>query len=143
MALCALATDLPRYVEAEPRLRRARWLDPGEVRQGMRAEVVGDIPFTLPLIRRVIGPPSGIATLEQYAPPGRFTYRLETDRAIGRLEASFADTAAGCVVEARGWIVPRQRLARLVLAPLGPLLREMADQAVARGLRRAVAAAQR
>lgn len=139
-ALCALATDFDRYEQAEPRLRSGRWLDPSAPREGAQAEIVGEIPFTVPAVRRVIGHPRGIATLEQFAPPERLAYTLSTPRAHGCLIASFNDTADGCFVDVRGWIVPRHRLGQLALAPLAAVLGPLANQAVRRGLLRAATA---
>jgi hypothetical protein len=136
-ALCALATDLPRYVEVEPRLHSARWLGGEAPRPGARAEVAAEIPFTLAGFQRVVGPPRGIATLEEFAPPGRLVYRLDTPEAVGRLAATFSDEHAAV----EGWIVPRGRAGRLALAPVSGLAGEILGRAVRRALVRATAAA--
>jgi hypothetical protein len=139
-ALSALAVDLDRYTLVEPRLTHAQWLADGMPQAGARAEVVGDIPFSVALVERVIGHPRGIATLEAFEPPGWLAYRLETARAIGHLTARFTDSTDGCVVAVNGWIVPRQRFVHLALAPIAPLLRQLVDDAVTRGVMRAAAA---
>lgn len=139
-ALFALATDLERYTAAEPRLKQARWLDDDAPRVGSRAAIVGEIPFTVPVVRQVVGDPRGTAVLEEFVPPERLTYRLDTGRAQGRMSVAFRDTPDGCVVSVRGWIVPRNVLGRLALAPLAAVLRPLADQAVQRGVLRAAAA---
>jgi hypothetical protein len=138
--LCALATDLPRYADIEPRLSRAEWLTTGAPQPGSRAVVVGDIPFAVAAIRSVIGHPRGVATLEEFDPPRHLLYSLSTPRAIGALRASFSETAGKCIAVVDGWIMPRRRLGRLALTPLTGLLRELADESVRRGLCRAIAA---
>jgi hypothetical protein len=137
--LCSLATDFDAYVDVEPRLESARWLDPLAPRAGSRAEVVGDIPFSVPAVSRFVGRPRGVATLERFSPPDGFAYRLETPRASGLLVAEFTATADGCHADVRGWILPKSRAGRIVLAPLAPLLHRLASDAVRRGVLRASA----
>lgn len=139
-ALCALAIDLERYAEVEPRLRSAHWIGDGVPRPGAFAAVVGDIPFSVPIVERAVGHPHGIATLEQFAPPWQLAYRLETPRAVGHLTARFSDHEGGCTVAVDGWIVPRRRFAHVALAPLALVLRQLANEAIARGVLRAAAA---
>jgi len=138
--LCALATDLPRYAAVEPRLQEARWLDASAPRAGSSAAVVGEIPFKVSIVRRVIGHPRGTAVLDEYTPPRRLVYSLDTERASGRMEIAFRDAPDGCVVAVDGWILPRSALGQLALAPVATALRPLASQAVRRGVLRAAAA---
>ncbi len=143
-ALCALGTDLSRYTDIEPRIRAARWLDATapRPRPGAQAEVVGDIPFSFPVFERLVGQPRGTATLEEFEPPRRLAYRLDTPHAVGRLSATFTDNDAGCRASIEGWIIPRRR-GRIALAPLTPALAELVEHAVRRAFARAAAEAAR
>jgi len=140
-SLCALATDPPRYATVEPRLREARWLDADAPAVGSRVAVVGDIPFSIPIVRLAVGHPRGVAVLEELDLPRLLSYSLETDRASGRMTARFHDRPGGCLVEVRGWIVPHSRLGQVLLASLGGALRPLAEAAIRRGVSRAAAAA--
>ncbi len=136
-ALCALAVDFRRYESIEPRLTSARWLDDPPPRAGSRAEVLADIPFTIGAVKRAIGRPHGIATLWEFAPPGRLAYSLETPRAVGCMVAEFSQTKTGCDVRVRGWILPLRVPIQVALAPLTSILEPLASQAVRRGILRA------
>lgn len=139
--LCALAVDFDAYRAVEPRLEHATWITAGPPRAGARAEVVARIPFSVPVIRHVVGPPVGAATLERYDPPRGLAYTFISSRAFGRLEATLADRDDGCQVTVVGWVAPRARAGRMALAPLGPVLNVLASRAVARGIDRAERAA--
>lgn len=139
-ALYALAADPPRYATVEPRLREARWVDDGPA-VGSRVVVVGDIPFSVPLVRLAVGHPRGVAVLERLDPPRMLSYSLETGRARGCMTAHFQDCPDGCLVEVRGCIVPHSRLGQLLLASLGGALRPLAEAAIRRGVTRAALAA--
>ncbi|MCA1690608.1 MAG: hypothetical protein LC720_09365, partial [Actinobacteria bacterium] len=138
--LCALALDLPRYARAEPRLRAADWIDGGPAAVGAAAEVVGDIPFALPVFEALIGQPRGVARLEELDPGTGLAYSLETPRARGYLRADFAEDRGETVVEVRGWICPRSRAGRRSLRPLAPMLNPVVSGMVGRAVARAAAA---
>jgi hypothetical protein len=140
--LCALALDLPRYARAEPRLRSADWIDGGPAGVGATAEVVGDIPFSLPLFEALIGQPRGIARLEELDPGSSLAYSLETPRARGYLRADFTEDRGGTLVDVRGWICPRSRAGRRSLRPLAQMLSPVVSGMVGRAVVRAASAAE-
>jgi hypothetical protein len=135
--ICALAIDLDRFVAVEPTLYAAQWLQPGPPSAGARADVVGEIPFAVSLVRHVIGRPHGIAVLEELDPGRALTYTLTTARARGVLRATFADHAATSTVQVTGWILPTALAGQIALAPWRDLLTRRANRAIERGVRRA------
>jgi hypothetical protein len=135
--LFALPLDLPRYTAIEPMLRSARWLDPAPPRPGSQAELVAEIPFSIAAVRRAVGEQRAVVSIIELDAPRTLAFELETPRLTGLLEASFSDTAAGCIVRASGWLLPRRRVLRSALASGRPILARLADRSLARGLRRA------
>lgn len=138
-ALLELGLDVERYATIEPVLHSARWLDAPRT-AGARAEVEGAVPFSLPIVERLIGHPVGIARLEQYEPAGSLTYTLVTARAVGFLHVAVLDAGASTHVAITGWFAPRSWPARLALAPLAPLLATLATRAARTVVMRADAA---
>jgi hypothetical protein len=138
-ALCRLAVDLERYTAVEPTLAHAAWLEGGPPRSGSRALVEGEIPFSVPLVRRVVGPPHGTATLERFEPPRVVEYSLSTRRADGVLTARFEQRDDATVVRAAGWIDPHSASARRLLRGLRGPLGQLAANAIRRGVLRAAA----
>lgn len=139
-ALCALATDLPAYVRAEPRLRAAEWVAGRGQAVGASARIVADLPFSAAIVERIVGPPRGTATLEELVPGASLAYSLETGKARGYLRAEFEDVGGGTVVRAAGWVCPRSAAGRLSLRPATPVLGHLLGRAVARAVVRAAAA---
>lgn len=142
-ALATLPFDFERYVEVEPRLRSAQWLTPGGPGVGKRAEVVVDIPFTVPLVRRVFASADVIATVTEWEPPQRSAITFESHRFTGHAQVRLLSLRDGCRVDVDGRVRPRARLAQVALRPLGPLVERLATRAIERGVGRAAAAAPR
>jgi hypothetical protein len=138
--LARLPFDFERYVEIEPRLRSARWLTPGGPQVGARAEIVAEIPFTLPLLHRVFGAPEVIATVAEWAPPGRTAAWFEGRRFTGEAGISLSECIGGSDVTIEGHVEARALLGRLALRPLRPLVERLAARAIERGVHRAAAA---
>jgi hypothetical protein len=135
--LAALPFDFDRYVVAEPRLRSARWLDGGGPHVGARAEIVAVIPYTVPLIGRVLGAPEAVATVTEWAPPRGLAASFEGKRFAGLVGVGLEPFGSGSRVTVDGVVAARSRYAGLALRPLTPLLAALATRAIERGVQRA------
>lgn len=135
-ALLATVAEPQRYVASEPRLVSARWLDPGGPRRGARGEVVTDMPFTVPLVRRLIGSPRGTVTVTEWAPPHRCACRFASATLEGELAVAIQARDGALVLDFDGVVTPRSRLAMLMLRPLRRQLERLASRSVRRGMDR-------
>lgn len=138
--LATLPYDFEHYVEVEPRLRSARWLTPGGPRVGARAEVIAEIPYTLPVLGRLFGPAEAIATVTEWSPPDRTAVRFEGRRFTGEAGVTLRERQNGSEVQIEGGVRPRARLARAALRTLSPVVERLATRAIRRGVHRAAAA---
>jgi hypothetical protein len=104
---------------------------------GSRAEIAARIPFTVPIVRHLVGQLHGTATLDEFDPPFKLTYSLATPQGVGRIAVLFSETATGCLVSVDGWTLPRSSIAKMTLLPLASLLDRLASRAIDRGIHRA------
>jgi hypothetical protein len=139
-ALAELPFDFDRYVEVEPRLRSARWLDGHGPHLGARAEVVADIPYRVPLVRLVFGAPEAVATITTWDPPRRVAVSFEARRFFGSSEIEIEACDNGAQVVIDGAATPRAQMGTRILRPVKPVIERLATRALERGIRRAAAA---
>jgi hypothetical protein len=137
--LARLPFDFERYVAAEPRLRSARWLHGDDPGVGAEAEVLAEIPFTVPLVGRLLGAPEAHVTVTAWDPPRASGVDFSGRHFTGNATVTLTAVTGGCVVEIDGTITARSRAAAALLRPLTPLLEHRATQALERGVTRAVA----
>lgn len=124
------------YVASEPRLVSARWLDSGAPQVGAQGEVVTDMPFTVPLVRRLIRNPRGIVTVTEWSPPRRCACRFEGSGLEGAVTLDMLDEGARRRIDVNGVIAPTSGLAGMLLRPLHPQLERLAARSVRRGMGR-------
>jgi hypothetical protein len=134
--LIELLRDPQQLVAIEPRLIAARWVDAGAPRPGSRAVIVTDIPYTVPLVARLIGSPRGQVTITRWEPPRHLACRFVTAAGDGHVDLRTRDA----IVEVDGLFRPVSPLARRLLRPFRGRLERLASRAIARGTRRIEAA---
>jgi hypothetical protein len=137
--LLGLVADPSSYVEVEPRLVRARWVTPGAISVGSMAELVLDIPFTLPAVRRAFGLISGLMTVTDWEPPRLLSAQFESRAVAVRAEVHIEQVGGVEVASFRGELVPHQRVPAMISRPFRPLLAMLMNRSMERGLRRAEA----
>lgn len=138
MRILEFALDLDRYCRFEPRLIAAYWLDgPVAPAVGARAYVVADVPFTIRLLRPLIGPPSGTATITGWAPGEGLRCELDASAFTGFLEVRDATGEGIHAVAIRGEILFRSRAAQLVTRPFRSQMETLATRSIERALERA------
>ena len=140
-ALIALVVDLSRYTEIEPNLVSAQWVAPGPIGVGSVAQIVAEVPFSLVIVRRLIGTQRGIVTVTRWDPPSAlgavFDARGVTVRATMQLNKI---RGGGVVVGVRGVITPRNQWVAAALTPVLPMLERLVERSIERGVRRVEAA---
>jgi hypothetical protein len=136
-ALAQVPFDFDRYVATEPRLRSARWLVGTGPAVGSEAELVAEIPFTVPVARVVFGAPEAVVTITEWVPPAKASVRFRADRFHGWATITMEDLARGCLVAVEGEVLLRSRLAARLLRPFEARLERLASRAIARGVHRA------
>lgn len=136
-SLADLPFDFVRYVQVEPRLRSAQWLTGDGPQAGAQAEVVAEIPYTVPLVRSLLGTPRALVTVIDWSPPDHASITFDGHRFEGWADINLDERDRGCVVRIHGVVRARSRLASLLLRPLEPQLGRLATRAIARGVLRA------
>jgi hypothetical protein len=134
--LFALALDLERLREMDPRLREASWASPGPT-VGALAKVRTDVAFMHAWVGRMIGEQRGTVRLLELAPGRRIGYLCEHSRGEAYLRVGFDGSGDRCTLDCSGWIRAsgiRAQNATRVLRPLIAILIE-------RSLRRSTARA--
>ncbi len=135
-ALIAVALQPGDYVAYEPRLVSARWLDAGAPYVGARMEVVTDMPFTISIVRRIVGNPRGTVTITEWDPPRRFAGHFNGRGLNGEFSVDLHDRGGIRQLDVDGAVTPASKWAWLMLQPLRPRLEQLAAQSVQRGLKR-------
>ena len=136
----ALADDLPRLVSIETHLAEARWVTPGLTRAGSTAEIVAEIPFTVPLVRRLLGRTHGTVRVIEWDAPAALVAAYAGPTLEARVDVRVEDRGDGDIAIVRGQLEPRQRWAATLLRPLHPLLEVLVVRSIHRGARRLQAA---
>jgi hypothetical protein len=134
--LSALALDLNRYVSLEPRLRSARMLDSQPPKVGSEIEITAEIPFSVPLMRALMGPPQGIAKILRWEPDHELEIYFEASRFVGHVTVVLANQEQGTLVDVNGFARPHARLAQLALLPIKPLIEDLAKRSILRAISR-------
>jgi hypothetical protein len=138
--LFALADDLPRLVSLERHLAEARWVTPGAARAGSAAEIVAEVPFTVPLVRRLLGRTHGTVRVIKWDAPVALVAVFSGPKLEGRVDVRVEDRGDRAIAIVRGQLEPRQRWAAPLLRPLHPLLEALIGRSIQRGARRVQAA---
>jgi hypothetical protein len=135
-ALFALVDDIARYVEIEPYLLSACWLTSGPVGAGSVAEVVVVIPFTMSVVRRAIGAVRGRVTVTSWKPPIELAAEFEGRTVAVRVAIQLTERDGVHIARVRGVMVPRARVARVLLRPVRPVLEMLVARSIERGVHR-------
>lgn len=134
--LFALIVDPQTYVAIEPRLHSARWLDDGVVRRGARAAVVTNIPFTLALVRALIGAPAGVITVTEWSPTDRLACEFRGATVVGELEVLIEPEGRASILHLNGSVAPRRTSVKWLLRPMRRQLEGLVARSIERGAKR-------
>lgn len=134
--LYALALDLQRLREVDPRLREANWSNHGPA-IGALATVRTDIAFAQPWVQRMIGEQTGTVRLLELVPNKRIACLCEHDRGLAYLRVSFEGSKEHCTLHFSGWIRARQAQAHNMMRLLSPLIVLLIEHCIQRSADRA------
>lgn len=136
--LLDLAFDLDRYVASEPRLVAARWLGEPGPRAGARLVATFSIPFSVPLLRRLVPSTHAEVMLLTWEPPEYVVCRIRTAQTRGEVELVIGRSTGGDVeASVRGLLHIGPAIAGRLLKPLKAHLEALVANAIERGTRRA------
>lgn len=127
--------DPRAYVAEEPRILSARWIEDGPG-LGARGEVVADIPFTVPLVRRLFGRCRGTLLLTSWAPPQRCAGSFSGGSFDGGGSVEVRDLGNARVVDVDVAFTPASKVVTLVLTPVRERLERLAANSISRGFAR-------
>jgi hypothetical protein len=138
--LIDLICDLDRYVTVEPRLTSARWLETPGPRAGAKLVLETEIPFTIPVIRRLFRRTETVVTITDWVPPSHGRVELEGIGYAGHLAIDLLPVQHGSQVSITGLLRPTTRRASIAFRVISPLIESLASAAIKRGIQRADAA---
>jgi hypothetical protein len=134
--LYALALDLQRLREVDPRLREASWSGDGPA-VGARVRVRTDIAFAQPWVQCMIGEQSGTVRLLELAPNKRIACLCEHDRGLAYLRVSFEGSKERCTLHFSGWIRAHQAQVHRTMRVFSPLIVLLIEHCIRRSANRA------
>lgn len=135
-AVLDLLLDLDRYVHVEPKLKLAEWLPgPTPPAVGSKVRLVAEVGFSLQLVTRLLGEPSGIATVTRWVPDRLIRCDLAAEAFSGWIEVRLPRDGAAIAVT--GELVMASRTARIALRPLTSWLELRATRSIERVIRTA------
>lgn len=132
--------DPEHLLKAFRHVRSADWLTDPPVRAGSTAFIETDVPFTLPVLRRLVGRTGAEVTVEAWEPSKQMDLRFQGLRVRGQVAMRFATSGPGCEARVYGELALRPAYADALIRPLRPLLERLIARSIERGVRRAEAA---
>lgn len=136
--LLALVIDLARYVEVEPRLVAAEWLDgPVAPAVGARARLVADVPFALRILAPIVGEPTGVVTVREWVAGESIRCGLDAPAFTGWLAVSDTPGRGDSSIGVTGEIWFRSRMSRAAIRPFRSVIEARARRSIERAIGRA------
>jgi hypothetical protein len=136
-AFIELVADLDRYVATEPRLLNATWLTGSAPGEGAVALLETDIPFTVPLVRRLLKRSTTRATMTRWRPPDEAELAIEGRSYVGGVAVHLEEMSGVTYVIITGSIVATSLPLALVIRSIPRYLERLAQRAVVHGVERA------
>ncbi|HEY3718398.1 MAG TPA: hypothetical protein VGL39_28070 [Jatrophihabitantaceae bacterium] len=137
-----LVLDFKRYAEIEPTLSYAESMPgPTPPELGSRVRVRASVHFTVPLVARFVGQPTGTITVTEWIPAKRIVCNLESRHFTGWISVS--GERESTVLSVTGELVARNRVLRAAVRPWTPLLKAKAARSIERVINDAAEAIQK